>query len=149
MSVSTPLFAPQPPSGGYTWRADRSRAGLTHKNELERVTALARSIGQAAVEILGGTRPASQLARWTTQEVVDRFEQRAAMLKLVQEQYRDRSALFEIHRAPRVRRIRVYSPAPQCYEAALVIEESVRSRAVALRIENVNRQWRVVHLEVG
>lgn len=149
MSVTTSVFSPQPPPGGYTWRSDRSRSGLTHKNEEERISAMARSIGQAAVEILGGTRPASQLARWTTPDVVDRFEQRAAMLRLVQEQYRDRSSLFEIHRAPRVRRVRVCSPAPECYEACLVIEESVRARAVALRIERINRQWRVVHLEVG
>ena len=56
MSTTTSVSAPQPPSGGYSWRADRTRAGLTHKNELERVTAMARSIGQAAVEILGCTR---------------------------------------------------------------------------------------------
>ncbi|GAA4704357.1 MULTISPECIES: Rv3235 family protein [Kocuria] len=149
MSTTTSVSAPQPPSGGYSWRADRTRAGLTHKNELERVTAMARSIGQAAVEILGGTRPATQLARWTTPDVVERFEERAAMLRLVQEQYRDRASLFEIHRAPRVRRVRICSPAPECYEASLVIEESVRARAVALRIERINRQWRVVHLEVG
>nr|WP_317259826.1 Rv3235 family protein [Kocuria atrinae] len=31
----------------------------------------------------------------------------------------------------------------------MVIEESTRARAVALRIERINRQWRVVHLEVG
>ncbi|WP_431813852.1 Rv3235 family protein [Kocuria sp. cx-455] len=149
MSTTASVSAPQPPSGGYTWRADRTRAGSTHKNELERVTAIARSIGQAAVEILGGTRPATQLARWTTPDVVERFEERAAMLRLVQEQYRDRASLFEVHRAPRVRRIRVCSPAPECYEASLVIEESVRARAVAVRIERINRQWRVVHLEVG
>lgn len=149
MSTVASEFASPPPSGGYTWRSDRSPSGLQHKSEVERVSAMARSLGQAAVEILGGTRPASQLARWTTPDVVERFEQRAAMLRLVQEQYRDRAALFEVHRAPRVRRIRVCTPAPGCYEASLVVEESVRARAVALRIEKINRQWRVVHLEVG
>lgn len=149
MSAATPEFTPRTPSGGYTWHADRSRTPLSHRSDMDRVTAMARSIGQAAVEILAGSRPATQLSRWTTADVVERFQQRAEMLRLVQEQYRDRASLFEVHRAARVRRVRVCHPSPGCYEASLVVEESVRARAVALRIERVDRQWRVVHLEVG
>nr|WP_312607793.1 Rv3235 family protein [Kocuria rhizophila] len=149
MSIAIPTPAPRTPAGGYAWRQDRSAAALTGRNESERVGAIARSIGQAAVEILAGTRPASQLARWTDPEVVERFTQRAAMLKLVQEQCPERRNLFEVHRAARIRRVRVCSPAPGCYEASLVVEESSRARAMALRIERVSRQWRVTHLEVG
>lgn len=149
MSIAVPESTPRTPAGGYTWRQDRTAAALTGKNEMERVGAIARSIGQAAVEILAGTRPATQLSRWTEPDVVERFTQRAAMLKLVQEQCPDRRAVFEVHRAARIRRIRVCSPAPGCYEASLVVEESTRARAVALRIERIARQWRVTHLEVG
>ena len=149
MSIAVPESAPRTPAGGYTWRQDRTVAALTGKNEMERVGAIARSIGQAAVEILAGTRPANQLSRWTEPEVVERFTQRAAMLKLVQEQCPDRRAVFEVHRAARIRRIRVCSPAPGCYEASLVVEESTRARAVALRLERIARQWRVTHLEAG
>lgn len=149
MTVIVPESAPRTPAGGYSWRQDRSAAALTGRNESERVGAIARSIGQAAVEILAGTRPASQLSRWTDPEVVERFAERAAMLKLVQEQCPERRALFEVHRAARVRRVRVCSPAAGCYEASLVVEESTRARAVALRIERTARQWRVTHLEVG
>ncbi|MDO4918647.1 Rv3235 family protein [Kocuria sp.] len=149
MTLTIPESAPRTPAGGYTWRRDRSAAALTGRNDAERVGAIARSIGQAAVEILAGTRPASQLSRWTDPEVVERFAQRAAMLKLVQEQCPERRALFDVHRAARVRRVRVCSPAPGCWEASLVIDEAARTRAVALRIERVARQWRVTHLEVG
>lgn len=149
MSITVPASTPRTSPGGYTWRQDRSAAALTGRSESERVGAIARSIGQAAVEILAGTRPASQLSRWTEPDVVERFTQRAAMLKLVQEQCPERRDLFEVHRAARVRRVRVCSPAPGCYEASLVVEESTRARAVALRIERSARQWRVTHLEVG
>lgn len=149
MSITVPAPTPRTSPGGYAWRQDRSAAALTGRSESERVGAIARSIGQAAVEILAGTRPASQLSRWTEPDVVERFTQRAAMLKLVQEQCPERRDLFEVHRAARVRRVRVCSPAPGCYEASLVVEESTRARAVALRIERSARQWRVTHLEVG
>ncbi|RKQ37178.1 Rv3235 family protein [Kocuria tytonis] len=149
MTITVPESTPRTPVGGYTWREDRSAAALSGRNEAERVGAIARSIGQAAVEILAGTRPASQLSRWTDPEVVERFTQRAAMLKLVQEQCPERRAVFEVHRAARIRRIRMCSPAPGCYEASLVVDEATRARAVALRIERVARQWRVTHLEVG
>lgn len=139
----------RPAAQGYRWRSDRTRTAVAHESQADRVNAMAKSIGQAAVEILAGTRPASQLARWTTPEVVERFTQRAAMLKLVQEQCPGRVDLQLVHRSPRVRRIRVCEPAPQCYEAAIVIDEATRSRAVALRIERTGRQWRVVHLEVA
>ena len=54
MSIVTPETTSQPPTGGYTWRSDRTPSALQHKSESERVAAMARSLGQAAVEILGG-----------------------------------------------------------------------------------------------
>lgn len=139
---------PPTAAGGYTWGATRV---LDHdtEDELGRVTALARSIGQAAVEVLGGNRPAAQLGRWTTPEIVQRFQQRADMLRLLQEQFEGKAALQELHRNPHVRRCRVCRVDHGVYEVALVVVEPRRSRAVAMRVERLGRGWSVTQLEVG
>ncbi|WP_144835961.1 Rv3235 family protein [Kocuria rosea] len=141
---------PAPPTapGGYTWGATRV-LGHDAEDELGRVTALARSIGQAAVEVLGGSRPAAQLGRWTTPEIVERFQQRADMLRLLQEQFEGKAALQELHRNPHVRRCRVCRVDRGIYEVALVVVEPRRSRAVAMRVERLGRGWSVTQLEVG
>ncbi|MFW3387122.1 UNVERIFIED_CONTAM: Rv3235 family protein [Kocuria sp. CPCC 205274] len=141
---------PAPPTapGGYTWGATRV-LGHDVDDELGRVTALARSIGQAAVEVLGGSRPAAQLGRWTTPEIVERFQQRADMLRLLQEQFEGKAALQELHRNPHVRRCRVCRVDRGVYEVALVVVEPRRSRAVAMRVERLGRGWSVTQLEVG
>lgn len=141
---------PAPPTapGGYTWGATRV-LGHDADDELGRVTALARSIGQAAVEVLGGSRPAAQLSRWSTPEIVERFQQRADMLRLLQEQFEGKAALQELHRNPHVRRCRVCRVDRGVYEVALVVVEPRRSRAVAMRVERLGRGWSVTQLEVG
>lgn len=141
---------PAPPTapGGYTWGAGRV-VGQDTEDELGRVTALARSIGQAAVEVLGGNRPAAQLGRWTTPEIVQRFQQRAEMLRLLQEQFEGKAALQDLHRSPHVRRCRVCRVDRGVYEVALVLVEPRRSRAVAMRVERLGRGWSVTELEVG
>ncbi|GAB2604548.1 hypothetical protein GCM10009696_07580 [Kocuria himachalensis] len=141
---------PAPPTapGGYTWGATRV-LGHDAEDELGRVTALARSIGQAAVEVLGGSRPAAQLSRWTTPEIVERFQQRVDMLRLLQEQFEGKAALQELHRNPHVRRCRVCRVDRGIYEVALVVVEPRRSRAVAMRAERLGRGWSVTQLEVG
>ena len=141
---------PGPPTapGGYTWGAARV-VGDDAEDELGRVTALARSIGQAAVEVLGGSRPAAQLGRWTTPEIVQRFQQRADMLRLLQEQFEHKAALQELHRHPQVRRCRICRVDRGVYEVALVVVEPRRGRAVALRVERLGRGWSVTELEVG
>lgn len=145
-----PRARPVPPTapGGYTWGATRV-VGDDAGDELGRVTALARSIGQAAVEVLGGNRPAAQLARWTTPEIVQRFQQRAEMLRLLQEQFEGKAQLQELHRNPHVRRCRVCRVDRGVYEVALVVAEPRRARAVALRVERRGRGWSVTDLEVG
>lgn len=134
--------------GGYTWGATRV-VGHSDEDELGRVTALARSIGQAAVEVLGGTRPAAQLGRWTTPEIVQRFQQRADMLRLLQEQFEAKAALQELHRNPHVRRCRVCRVDRGVYEVALVVVEPRRGRAVAMRVERLGQGWSITELEVG
>jgi hypothetical protein len=145
--AAAPAVPPTAP-GGYTWGATRTVGDDVH-DELGRVTALARSIGQAAVEVLGGSRPAAQLARWTTPEIVQRFQQRAEMLRLLQEQFEGKAQLQELHRNPHVRRCRVCRVDRGVYEVALVVAEPRRSRAVAMRVERLGRGWSVTQLEVG
>ncbi|MDN4174989.1 Rv3235 family protein [Nocardioides sp. SOB77] len=92
-----------------------------------------RRFAQAAVEIVGGDRPVTQLLRWTTPEVYADLERRACLV-----------ARAGGHR-PGVGRVQPVRPkvlsVHSCFVTAVVVETSIhvrygaRSRAVAARFE--------------
>lgn len=102
----------------------------------------ATALAPAVVEVLNGTRPASQLVRWTTREVQVAVARRAAIgARMGRRQMRGRP--------PVVRAVRVCRPARHVAEASAVIVEADRVRAVAIRLEVIGGRWRATDLEVG
>jgi hypothetical protein len=73
-------------------------------------------------ETLAGSRPASQLAKWTTEQARRRISQLAPLLA-------------EANR-PRVRRVIVSSPAGGVLEMTVVVGFGARVRALAVRLEH-------------
>ncbi|GAA3652817.1 Rv3235 family protein [Microbacterium marinilacus] len=104
------------------------------------LTALTRGV----LEVLAGVREPEQLARWLTDEPYRSLVTRAALA------VRARSA----RRAPAMRpvyalrSIRHSSPADGVVEAVVVVETPQRTRAVALRLEGIDRRWRATSLSV-
>lgn len=103
---------------------------------------VARAIAHAVVEVLLGRRPVTQLARWVTPGVYETLQGRAALTARV---LGGRTS----GRGAAVRRVRVCAVEPHVCEAGVVVDDGVRVRAVALRLETHRGTWRTTSLEVG
>lgn len=101
----------------------------------------AHGVGLACVEVALGRRPAAQLARWVTPGVLDALQHRADLVR--------RAGVLTHARVPAARRVRVAPVDAHTAEACLVVDDGVRVRAVALRLEAHRGAWRVATLEIG
>jgi hypothetical protein len=98
---------------------------------------------QAIVEVLGGSRPSAQLARWVTTDVYAGLQRRAGLAA------RLRRGAASTSRHAVVRRVRICEPRDGVVEACAVILDAGRVRAVALRLEGIDGRWRATAVEVG
>jgi hypothetical protein len=100
----------------------------------------ARHIVQAALEVVGGVRPSSQLVRWLSPEVYADLRRRTHLLALATsrdpgqgQQHPVRARLHSLHAS---------YPVPGVLEAAVHVRHGNRSRAVAARFEQrPSRGW--------
>lgn len=100
------------------------------------------AITLAATEALVGTRAVAQLARWVTPQVFEHLAGRAALTVRV-------LGSVAATRRPEILRIRVCRIGEHVAEAAVVVDDGRRVRAVALRLEMWRGAWRAVALEIG
>ena len=102
---------------------------------------------QAAVEIVNGDRPASQLVRWTSPRVHEELSRRAQVV-----------AQAGVHQAglgrgrrpvvrPAVQKVRICFISPGVAEVAVRVRYGERSRALAARFEHTNNRWLCTALE--
>lgn len=101
----------------------------------------AHGVGLSCVEVVLGRRPAAQLARWVAPDVLESLQQSADMIR--------RTGVLTHARRPAARRVRVCPVDPHTAEVCLVVDDGVRVRAVALRLEAHRGAWRVTTLEIG
>ena len=150
--VSVPARAPSRDAGRTRrCRASRSfshdqREPARRRNSGSRV-AWSRQFAQVIAEILAGARSPRQLAPWTTERVRDRISVLTQTLAPGQR--------------PRIRRIVTSRPATRVVEMTVVLSFGPRSRALALRLEQLpGRQpapglparparWLCTEIEVG
>jgi Family of unknown function (DUF6459) len=119
----------------------RDRRGATPPREAPPAGVWARQFVQAALEVIAGRRPASQLVRWTTEEVYATLSRRAALAQRF-----ERSATCA--QSAVVRSVHVCQPADGVIEASAVVVDRGRIRAVALRLDELAGRWRVSVLEM-
>ena len=118
-----PLFAPQ----------------RTARDHLPDPGAVATHVVHAAVEVLRGARPVTQLMRWLSPEVYEQLARRCE----------DRRTIRPARTMPpHVQRARISEPADGVAEVSLVVRDGARVRAVAVRLEGVDRRWRATALEM-
>ncbi|BCW59459.1 hypothetical protein StoSoilB20_28060 [Arthrobacter sp. StoSoilB20] len=110
------------------------------------VRLVARSIAQAALEVLAGTRALTQLSRSLDPDCYLSLQHRAALTR--KHAARVRGNLHP-HRSPMVRSVRACSITEDICEASIVVAEEQRCRAVAMRLERLDGVWRVTALEIG
>jgi hypothetical protein len=94
---------------------------------------------QALVEILAGARPAAQLARWTTLDVLEDLERWTGRL----------AHGPGVTRRAQVRSVHVSEPVAGVAEACAVVDTGARQRAVALRLESMEGRWRCTDVQLG
>ena len=133
---------PEPPGPSLTFSAGRPADGVP-----DPVVAWSRQFAQVIAEILAGARSPRQLAPWTTERVRDRISLLTQTLTPGQR--------------PRIRRIMTSRPAARVVEMTVVLSFGPRSRALALRLEQLpGRQpapglparparWLCTEIEVG
>jgi len=131
-----------PPGPSLTFSAGRPADGPA-----DPVVAWSRQFAQVIAEILAGARSPRQLAPWTTERVRDRISLLTQTLTPGQR--------------PRIRRIVTSRPAARVVEMTVVLSFGPRSRALALRLEQLpGRQpapglparparWLCTEIEVG
>jgi len=114
--------------------AQRQPTSADHLPEPRRWSA---RLAQAIVETLHGHRPIQQLLRWTDDTVYSLIAQRLSS--------RPRARLGI---RPVIRTIRVCNPTDGVAEASVVVQGGRRYRALALRLEGLDGQWRCTALEI-
>ncbi|GAB3088876.1 hypothetical protein GCM10027215_38110 [Nocardioides zeae] len=142
-----PVLDPPPPAPARTGPAvagpgaDVVRVDLRRRRRLE---SWAHRYVQAAVEIAGGDRPASQLLRWTAAPVHTDLARRGHLVARANVQGGGRAR--EIVR-PQVRSVHAGFVAEDVAEISAHVRYGQRSRAVAARFELRARRWICTALE--
>lgn len=121
-------FAPQP----------------TPTNELPDPAPLLRSLTQGVLEALAGVREVDQLARWFSEEAFRNLIIRSNLSA------RARSARGVAPARPtfEIKSLRVAEPIDGVIEAVVVVAGPGRTRAVAVRLEGIDRRWRATSLAI-
>ncbi|MEE6273419.1 Rv3235 family protein [Georgenia wangjunii] len=102
----------------------------------------AGSLVRAAVEVLVGTRPVSQLTRWLSADLYEALARRAGLA--VRILGRPSTA-----RQARIQHVHVCVVRPDVCEASVVVHDGQRVRAAAVRLEVHRGRWRATALEIG
>ncbi|GAA4686585.1 hypothetical protein GCM10025780_36620 [Frondihabitans cladoniiphilus] len=116
----------------------------TSRRDLPDPAPLVVNLARCMVEILAGAREIEQLARWVTDDVYRHLMKRVVLAA------RARNAHGEAPSRPAfsVGSVRVTEPKDGVVEAVVVIHGRARSRAVAVRLEGLDRRWRATAVHV-
>jgi hypothetical protein len=132
--VSLPLRL-VPPAGGVPVPSEPTRRDL-----LPDPRPWTARLAQAIAEVLAGARPAAQLSRIATLDVLQLLERGSGRLGA-------RPGAPPQH--PVVGSVHVSEPRDGVAEACAVVDTGRRKRALALRLEGINGQWRCTALHIG
>lgn len=112
--------------------------------ELPDPAPLLRSLTQGVLEVLAGVREVDQLARWFNEDSFRSLVTRANLSA------RARSARGVSPTRPifEIQSIRACEPMDSVIEAVVIVAGPGRTRAVAIRLEGMDRRWRATSLAV-
>lgn len=103
---------------------------------------LLRNLTLGVLEVLAGVRDVDQLARWLTEEAYRNLVIRAGLAT------RARSARGMSATRPKHAIVSVHHSCPVdgVVEAVVIVSAPARTRAVAMRLEGMDRRWRCTSL---
>ncbi|MGP3535413.1 Rv3235 family protein [Microbacterium sp. RD1] len=103
---------------------------------------LVRNLTRGVLEVLAGVREIEQLARWLTEDAYRGLLTRANLATRARSA-RGVAASRPVHA---ITSVRSCVPADGVFEAVVVVATPTRTRAVALRLEGMDRRWRATSL---
>jgi hypothetical protein len=106
----------------------------------------AAMVVQAAVEVVAGDRPLSQMVRWTTPEVYEQLQWRRRRLD---GKAGSRGGLASSSRRAVVSSVHVCQPDDDVAEACATVRIGERASAVAVRLETDRDSWRCTAIALG
>ena len=112
------------------------------RHELEQWS---RRYAQAAVEIVGGDRPVSQLLRWSSRRVYEDLQRRAQLVARAGQHVPGQGRVQPVR--PLVRGVHTCFLSPDAAEVSVHVRYGCRSRAVAARFERRGDRWLCTALE--
>lgn len=105
---------------------------------------LLHGLTRGSLEVLAGVREIDQLARWFTEDAYRKLVVRANLSA------RARSARAQAPTRPQFDIISIHhsAPADGVIEAAIIVATVARTRAIAMRLEGIDRRWRATSLAI-
>lgn len=100
---------------------------------------------QAAVEIVGGDRPVSQLLRWSSREVYENLDRRARLVARAGRHQPGQGRVQPVR--PKVLGVHACFLSRDVAEVSAHVRYGERSRALAARFESTDQRWRCTALE--
>lgn len=118
--------------------------GVQRTADLPDPAPLIRNLVHCVIEIIAGARELEQIARWVTDDVYVRLARRVSFAS------RSRALKGTVPLRPRfsIMSVRTFDPCPGVCEATVIVQMPQRVRAVALRIEGLDRRWRATSIAV-
>jgi len=114
----------------------------TSATELPTPEPLLRNLTVGVLEVLAGVREIEQLGRWLTEDAYRALLTRANLASRARSA-RGVPAARPVHA---ILSVRTCAPADGVVEAVLVVAGPARTRAVAVRLEGIDRRWRATSL---
>lgn len=127
---------PEPVLGASRTAADVIAIDQPLRRDLEQ---WAHRYAQAAVEIVGGDRPVSQLLRWSSQEVYQNLDRRARLVAHAGRHQPGQGRVQPVR--PKVLGVHACFLAREVAEVSVHVRYGERSRAVAARFERSDQRW--------
>lgn len=128
----------RPPSDGYFERQP------THHDQLPDPGPLLENLARCAVEAIAGVRDLDQIARWVDEHVYGHLLKRVVLASRAR-QYARKAPVRPLLR---IGATVSCAPRPGVVEATVILHSNGRSRAVAIRLEGLDRRWRATAIHV-
>jgi hypothetical protein len=114
----------------------------TSSSALPEPEPLLRNLTRGVLEVLAGVREIEQLARWLTEDAYRGLLTRANLATRARSA-RGVAATRPVHA---ILSVRTCIPADGVVEAVVIVASPARTRAVAIRLQGIDRRWRATSL---
>ncbi|SEC02201.1 hypothetical protein SAMN04489806_2390 [Paramicrobacterium humi] len=117
----------------------------TSASELPDPERLLINLTRSVIEVLHGARDLEQLARWISEDVYQKLLMQTSIAARARMLKRQHPALPVV----RIGRVHMQTPVDDVCEAVVMVQAGkARARAVAIRLEGIDRRWRATSIGV-